>query len=247
MSLNPSQQGYRPSPSTSSLVTPELLAISDVPSNQHQIDASVQDYFLIELVHTLRRSSQVARDRRKKREEEMIANGLLPSTFAAGGANTSPSASRSSVGSPGTVGGTKPPVNEEEEAIKVRLEALGVHVGANLAERLSAERGRFTDTLDIIKFLCKDVWTAVWDKQIDNLRTNHRGVYVLQDNAFQPILRMSSFEGPAHALKQAKMYTAFPAGVLRGALARLGLQGVVAAEITSLPQCTFQVKLPKGT
>ena len=32
----------------------------------------------------------------------------------------------------------------------------------------------FSDTLDAIKFICKDVWAACWDKQIDNLRTNHR-------------------------------------------------------------------------
>jgi len=43
---------------------------------------------------------------------------------------------------------------------------------------LSKDRPRFSDTLDIIKFLCKDIWAAVWDKQVDNLRTNHRvGTY----------------------------------------------------------------------
>ncbi len=55
-----------------------------------------------------------------------------------------------------------------------------------------------------------------------------------------------------------------PAGIIRGALARLGYVGTVVPEITSMPQCmfiqtssymklmsfppgTFQVKLPKGT
>jgi len=257
MSLAPSQsQGYRPTPSTSSLITPSLLALSDAPPNQNQIDASVQDYLLIELVYTLRHSSQVARERARKREEEMVVNGLLPPVSSSGTVSSATNATglastgaRVSMGSPGGIvaAGAKAPMSEEEEAVRARLDALGVHVGANLAERLCAERGRFTDTLDVVKFLCKDVWTAVWDKQIDNLRTNHRGVYVLQDNAFRPILRMSSSEGPADSLKRAKLHTAFPAGLLRGALARLGLQGVVVAEITSLPQCTFQVKLPKGT
>jgi len=40
--------------------------------------------------------------------------------------------------------------------------------------RLIKDRPRFTDTLDTIKFICKEVWVAVWDKQVDNLRTNHR-------------------------------------------------------------------------
>lgn len=141
MSLVPSQQGYRPTVSTSSLITPSLLAITDASSTQSQIDASVQDYFLIELVHTLRRSSQVARDRHKKREEEMLANGLLPpSVVLAGGASGSgqtPGGLRTPLGGLSAAGGTsaKAPVNEDEEAVRLRLDALGAHVGANVAER----------------------------------------------------------------------------------------------------------------
>ena len=36
------------------------------------------------------------------------------------------------------------------------------------------DRPRFNDTLDSVKFVCKDVWITVWEKQVDNLRTNHR-------------------------------------------------------------------------
>ena len=62
----------------------------------------------------------------------------------------------------------------------------------------------------MIKFLCKDIWTLVFRKQIDNLKTNHRvlwlvgsykknlgltgldqGVYVLTDHSFRPFARMS--------------------------------------------------------
>lgn len=35
----------------------------------------------------------------------------------------------------------------------------------------------------------------VFRKQIDNLKTNHRGVYVLTDNAFRPFSRMSTEAG----------------------------------------------------
>jgi len=31
----------------------------------------------------------------------------------------------------------------------------------------------------------------VFKKQIDNLKTNHRGIFVLTDNRFQPLSRMS--------------------------------------------------------
>lgn len=35
----------------------------------------------------------------------------------------------------------------------------------------------------------------VFKKQVDNLKTNHRGVYVLTDHAFRPLSRMSSDAG----------------------------------------------------
>jgi len=42
------------------------------------------------------------------------------------------------------------------------------------SRRLCRDRGLFADTLDIVKFICKDIWIILWDKQVDNLRTNHR-------------------------------------------------------------------------
>lgn len=42
------------------------------------------------------------------------------------------------------------------------------------ADRFSRDRPRFNDTLDVIKFVCKDLWTLVFRKQVDNLKTNHR-------------------------------------------------------------------------
>jgi len=40
--------------------------------------------------------------------------------------------------------------------------------------RLTKDKPRLGDTLEVIKYLCKDFWTFVFGKQIDNLRTNHR-------------------------------------------------------------------------
>jgi hypothetical protein len=40
--------------------------------------------------------------------------------------------------------------------------------------RYSKERPRLGDTLEVIKFICKDFWQAVFKKQVDNLKTNHR-------------------------------------------------------------------------
>lgn len=134
--------------------------------------------------------------------------------------------------------------------------------------RLCHDRPRFADTLDTVKFVCKELWVACWDKQVDNLRTNHRvssarsfldmsshgyqGVYVLQDNVFKPLIHLSSPFGPTDALRHAKtvslsvsclvyftvsQYTAMPAGIIKGALQRLGMQVIVTADVTTLPTC----------
>lgn len=64
--------------------------------------------------------------------------------------------------------------DDYQEAKRHRLESLGYRVGQGLAERFSRDKPRFTDHLDVIKFLCKDLWTLLFRKQIDNLKTNHR-------------------------------------------------------------------------
>lgn len=40
--------------------------------------------------------------------------------------------------------------------------------------RLPRETLAFREELDALKFLCKDVWAAVFQKQMDSLRTNHQ-------------------------------------------------------------------------
>ncbi|XP_068666540.1 uncharacterized protein [Aristolochia californica] len=72
-----------------------------------------------------------------------------------------------------------------------RIEAIGFQVGHQLAERYTMERPRFSDHLEAIKFICKDFWSELFKKQIDNLKTNHRGTFVLQDNRFLWLTRVS--------------------------------------------------------
>ncbi|RAK96428.1 uncharacterized protein BO80DRAFT_458967 [Aspergillus ibericus CBS 121593] len=139
--------------------------------------------------------------------------------------------------------GEKSPDDEEiRETTFFRLESLGYRVGQGLAERrFSRDRPRFADNLDIIKFLCKDLWTILFKKQVDNLKTNHRGVYVLTDNSFRPFARMStSVRGEAVSMAQAYLW--FPCGVIRGALSNLGITTTVQAESAELPGATFQIK-----
>lgn len=74
------------------------------------------------------------------------------------------------------LGGTKLRQKREEKEGEVALGGLGgIWTTANSNHhRFSRERPRMVETLDVIKFICKDIWMIVFRKQIDNLKTNHR-------------------------------------------------------------------------
>jgi len=103
--------------STSTLVAALQPAAEPVSSH---VDSSVLDYLLVELVPTLRDSAAVSGARATKIEDEMRAAGLLSHLPVA-----SKAAKREST-SPG---------DPAEDALRIRLESVGAHVGANLAER----------------------------------------------------------------------------------------------------------------
>ncbi|XP_068666920.1 uncharacterized protein [Aristolochia californica] len=139
-----------------------------------------------------------------------------------------------------------------------RIEAIGFQVGHQLAERYTMERPRFSDHLEGIKFICKDFWSELFKKQIDNLKTNHRGTFVLQDNRFRWLTRvsydptpvnpdLSPATDPSHVADQAtqatSMHLYFPCGIIRGALTNLGIPCAVSADISNLPACSFVVRI----
>ncbi|KAG5549345.1 hypothetical protein RHGRI_014634 [Rhododendron griersonianum] len=132
-----------------------------------------------------------------------------------------------------------------------RIEAIGYQVGHQLSERYTMERPRFSDHLEAIKFICKDFWSELFKKQIDNLKTNHKGTFVLQDSKFRWLSRVSiapssansgSIQDPS-AMAESKeaqatgMYLYFPCGIIRGALSNLGIPCAVSADISNLPAC----------
>nr|XP_043628801.1 trafficking protein particle complex subunit 6b-like isoform X2 [Erigeron canadensis] len=132
-----------------------------------------------------------------------------------------------------------------------RIEAIGFHVGHQLSERYTMERPRFSDHLEAIKFICKDFWSELFKKQIDNLKTNHRGTFVLQDDKFAWLSRISgvpSAEASAQesvnkAAEATGMHLYFPCGIIRGALSNLGIPCAVSADISNLPACSFVIRI----
>ncbi|KAE8842012.1 hypothetical protein PTNB73_00066 [Pyrenophora teres f. teres] len=158
------------------------------------INTSCLDLLLIELVPMAYRiTADLA-----QREEEWIRGttigekGRLASGAGGDAASITAGTARGTDGGP--VGGVATATiddDEAREAVFHRLESLGYRVGLGVVERVSRQTPRPTTPLDCIKFLCKDLWTLLFRKQIDNLKTNHRGIYVLTDNTFKPLGRMS--------------------------------------------------------
>uniref|UniRef100_A0A8C9VJC0 Trafficking protein particle complex subunit 6B n=1 Tax=Scleropages formosus TaxID=113540 RepID=A0A8C9VJC0_SCLFO len=109
-------------------------------------------------------------------------------------------------------------------------------IGQGLIERFTKDTARFKDELDVMKFICKDFWTSVFKKQIDNLRTNHQGIYVLQDNKFRLLSQLSAGK---QYLEHAPKYLAFTCGLVRGGLANLGVKSIVTAEVSVMPACEW--------
>ncbi|PNP41490.1 hypothetical protein TGAMA5MH_06591 [Trichoderma gamsii] len=226
-------------------LSPPLPPFNSSDPSATFLSSSTLDFLLIELVPLAHR---VTTDR----------DFASPSTATATATNSTADALQSpphsaatakSEATSGTVvgdaaaGDTPKRIDDEEhlDAVHYRLEAQGYRVGQGLVERFSRDRPRFNDTLDVIKFLCKDLWSLVFGKNIDNLKTNHRGVYVLTDNAFRPFSRMSTETG-SQAVVRAQPFLWFPCGIIRGALAALGINATVQAEVNELPGAIFQIK-----
>lgn len=134
------------------------------------LDAHLPNYLLPNVLSLLRESTSHVLAKQAAREQALREEGLLP-------------------------GKGKGKATKEEEDLVLenelfrRVERIGLMVGGYIAEkwvptysripsvltvRLTLARAPLASHLDIIKFICKDVFLFVYSKQIDNLRTNHR-------------------------------------------------------------------------
>lgn len=192
----------------------KACALSDIRS--HMIDRNCMDLFMMEAALTLQTSAA----RKARQANDVVA--LLE------------------VQDPGSHVPPRLSASDEADMAAGRMESLGRHVGANLTEILLRDKPRLPDTLDRVKFVCKELWSVVWNKQIDNLRTNHRGVFVLQDQAFRALLAIGQ---PDAAHVYVSMQLSFASGLLLGALERLGIPCSVQADAEYPPVCSFHVRL----
>lgn len=126
------------------------------------------------------------------------------------------------------------------------INQIGFNVGYKTAQTLLLDPNSSTTTisnmsntalidnpLEAMKFICRDVWKNIFGKQMDNLRTNHAGTFVLVDN--KPISYGNCYFVPSSNMQdtvsRAPAYIEFNAGLIHGVLASLGVS-VVAVTVS---------------
>ncbi|KAM3162780.1 Trs33p [Lachancea thermotolerans] len=129
---------------------------------------------------------------------------------------------------------------DQQTRIKTRLENIGFQLGQKLSQLLIFSNNpnlsfKDMDLLSVMKFVCRDVWKQVFGKQIDNLKTNHRGTFYLLDYNYKPIEPFTLEEDLSdQEQKLIEPFLHVPCGMIRGVLASLGFEkeGQVTCQAT---------------
>ncbi|KRZ59543.1 N-terminal kinase-like protein, partial [Trichinella nativa] len=132
----------------------------------------------------------------------------------------------------------------DEACVLKKLEDMGVRVGLALAEFLSMDMLPLRAEIDVVKFLCKEFWCAIFGKQVNSLRTNHQGIYVIYDNSF---VLLQPFSNNNQYQEEVQRYLAFTRGLIRGALGDFGLNAAVVADVQEMPAVRFSINLKSET
>ncbi|PTN18344.1 Trs33p [Saccharomyces cerevisiae] len=144
---------------------------------------------------------------------------------------------------------------EEKEKVLARLRNIGFQIGLKLSELLIFSNNpnlkfKEMDLLLIMKFICRDVWKQIFGKQIDNLKTNHRGTFYLLDYDYRPIQSFSLEEDAKNEeLKMIEPFLEIPVGIIRGVLSSLGYSSeevICLASFIDRPTDRPKTAFPKG-
>lgn len=144
---------------------------------------------------------------------------------------------------------------ETKERILERLRSMGFQAGNKLSELLVFSNNpnltfKDMDLLAVMKFICRDVWKQMFGKQIDNLKTNHRGTFYLFDYEYRPIQPFAlDDQSTEKELEMVKPFLEIPVGVIKGVLSSLGYkqeQVVCLASYIDRPADRPKATFPKG-
>lgn len=138
-------------------------------------------------------------------------------------------------------------IEDSLDTVTSTLENIGYSIGLKASEFINYENPHMDllqdfELLNVMKFICRDIWKYFYGKQIDNLRTNHKGTFVLIDNRFKHFENFCSMKGDDDTLEKSKLYTWLPSGVIRGALKSFDIDSIVTPEIAAFPKVSFHIR-----
>lgn len=154
--------------------------------------------------------------------------------------------------------------NEYNNTLK-RIRDIGIKLGTKLTNLLVFTNNvnlnfKEMDLLLVMKFICRDVWKQIFGKQMDNLKTNHRGTFYLidydygliQDFCIETNTIPSQLNEDIIASKELKLVEPFlelPVGIIKGVLLSLGYpldEVICLATFIDKPREKIRNGFPKG-
>ncbi|KAL3228537.1 Trafficking protein particle complex subunit 33 [Nakaseomyces bracarensis] len=138
--------------------------------------------------------------------------------------------------------------------VSERLQNIGFQIGSKICELLVFTNNpnlsfKDMDLLSVMKFVCRDVWKLVYNKPIDNLKTNHRGTFYLLDYDYLPIQPFALDSDQDKELKSVEPFLEIPVGLIKGVLSSLGFpreEVVCIASYIERPDDRPRSPFPKG-
>ena len=89
----------------------------------------------------------------------------------------------------------------------------------------------FKESIDYIKHIALDVWSYVFRTGVEKVKTEYGGKHDLYVRQFEWISVLSNQDvNSKEYIEKVKLYLTYVCGILRGALAAMGLESQVDAE-----------------
>lgn len=109
---------------------------------------------------------------------------------------------------------------------------------------MSPDTARLIDEVSIMKYICKEFWISLYMKQIDNLRTNNQGIFVLQDNNFRFLTHMSAGKQYIDVTERVSVNLMFKNTLFKNFSILFFLFQVSCIQLWCFKRCTYQSRIP---
>lgn len=112
------------------------------------------------------------------------------------------------------------------DELQTEVEQLGSQLGRKAIDHLQLKlETKHSTQLEVMRFVCVELWEFVFAHRIDRLSTNSEGVYLLIDEQCRFLSRLSSDAPESPEFKQrAKVFEYYLVGLMKGALTNLGIE-----------------------